>query len=63
MLIQLHKILDIAQCYEILRMTRWQDGVTCPTCGSKEIVKMEKTLFKKNVSTINVSLARLFLMT
>ena len=42
MLIQLHKILDLAHCYDILRTARWEDGVTCPTCGSKEIVKNGK---------------------
>ena len=47
MLIQLHKILDIAQCYEILRTTRWEYGVTCPTCGSKEIIRNGKDSFQK----------------
>ena len=42
MLIQLHEILDIAWCYEILRITRQEDGVTCPTCGSKEIIRNGK---------------------
>jgi hypothetical protein len=62
MLIQLHKILDVAQCYDILRTTRWEAGVICTTCESKEVDKMGKTPFKKNVSTTNVSLAGLFLM-
>jgi transposase-like protein len=47
MLIQLHKILDVAQCYDILRTTRWQDGVSCPTCESKEVVKNGKDPIQK----------------
>jgi transposase-like protein len=42
MLIQLHKILDVAQCYDILRKTRWVEGVICTTCESKEVVKNGK---------------------
>lgn len=42
MFIQLHKILDVAKCYEILRSIRWSDGVVCPKCSSKEIVKNGK---------------------
>ena len=47
MLIQLHKILDVAQCYDILRTTRWEGGVICTTCGSKEVVKNGKDLVQK----------------
>jgi len=53
MLIQLHKILDVAQCYDILRTTRWEDGVTCPTCGSKEIVKNGKDPIQKECQHYN----------
>jgi hypothetical protein len=63
MLIQLHKILEVFQCYDILRTTRWGEGVICTTCDSKEVVKNgKKTPFKKNASTTNVSFAGLFLM-
>lgn len=47
MLIQLHKILDVAQCYDILRTTRWEEGVICTTCGSKEVVKNGKDPVQK----------------
>jgi len=39
MLIQLHKLLDVAQCYDLLRQIRWPDGATCPTCASQKTVK------------------------
>ena len=42
MLIQLHKILDVSQCYGIVRSIRWQEGVYCPSCQSKEIIKNGK---------------------
>lgn len=47
MLIQLHKILDVAQCYDILRTTRWEDGVICTICESKEVVKNGKDPVQK----------------
>jgi transposase-like protein len=47
MLIQLHKILDVAQCYDILRTTRWEEGIVCTTCESKEVVKNGKDPFQK----------------
>jgi transposase-like protein len=47
MLIQLHKILDVAQCYDILRTTRWEDGIICTTCESKEVVKNGKDPVQK----------------
>jgi len=39
-------ILDLVtdeKCYEYLRKVRWQAGVACPTCQSKEIVKNGST--------------------
>lgn len=42
MLIQLHKLLDVAQCYDLLRGIRWANGLICPQCESKEVVKNGK---------------------
>lgn len=42
MLIQLHKLLDVAQCYETLRIIRWPIGVICPHCSATNIVKNGK---------------------
>ena len=42
MLIQLHKLLDVAQCYDFLRQVRWPDGAVCSTCASDETVKNGK---------------------
>jgi transposase-like protein len=48
MLIQLHKLLDVAQCYEILRNIRRSEGVFCPNCSSNEIVKNGKDLVRNH---------------
>ena len=42
MLIQLHKLLDVAQCYETLRSIRWPTGVICPHCSATNVVKNGK---------------------
>ena len=40
--IQLHKLLNVSLCWDILRNVRWNDGVYCPSCNSKEVVKNGK---------------------
>ena len=40
--IQLHKILNVEMCWDILRSTRWSEGVVCPCCGSSSVVKNGK---------------------
>ena len=42
MIIQLHKLLDVAQCYETLRSIRWPTGVICPHCSATNVVKNGK---------------------
>jgi transposase-like protein len=42
MIIQLHKLLDVAQCYDLLRAIRWPTGVICPNCSTTEIIKNGK---------------------
>lgn len=37
--IQLHKILNVSMCWDILRSIRWADGVICPSCSSSKVVK------------------------
>lgn len=40
--IQLHKILNISLCWDILRSVRWENGVVCPVCSSLEVIKNGK---------------------
>jgi transposase-like protein len=40
--IQLHKILNVPLCWDILRSIRWVDGVFCPHCGCESVVKNGK---------------------
>ena len=42
MQIQLHKILDIGMCYDILRSIRWDSDVKCTNCQSETVVKKGK---------------------
>ena len=47
--IQLHKILNISICWDILRSIRWENGVICPSCGCSDVVKNGKdTVHKDN---------------
>jgi transposase-like protein len=38
-MINIQRLIDDAQCYEIVRELRWPDGVRCPHCGSAEVNK------------------------
>jgi transposase-like protein len=46
--IQLHKIINISLCWDILRQLRWSEGVICPSCGSKSVVKNGKDTVHKD---------------
>jgi transposase-like protein len=46
--IQLHKILDVSLCWDILRSIRWEKGVYCPHCASVEVVKNGKDPIDKD---------------
>lgn len=39
MLVNLQNLIDDAKCYETVRHLRWPEGVSCPECDSKRIVK------------------------
>lgn len=41
-MIQLHRLLDQAKCYETVRELRWPEGVECPHCKSKNPTKQGK---------------------
>jgi transposase-like protein len=32
-------LIDEAQCYQTIRAMRWPDGVVCPSCQSKAVIK------------------------
>jgi len=36
-MINIQRLIDDAQCYEIVRELRWPDGVRCPHCGSAKV--------------------------
>jgi transposase-like protein len=33
------KLIDEVQCYQIVRELRWPEGIICPSCQSKEVIK------------------------
>ncbi len=39
MLINLQSLIDDEKCYETVRQLRWPEGVSCPKCDSKRMVK------------------------
>ena len=38
-LVNLQTLIDDAKCFEVLRQIRWSEGVTCPSCQSKQVIK------------------------
>ena len=39
MQVNITKLIDDVQCYQTVRELRWPDGVVCPSCESKEVIK------------------------
>ena len=39
MQVNIQNLIDDVKCYQAVRELRWPDGVDCPSCESKEIVK------------------------
>jgi transposase-like protein len=39
MTIAIHRLIDDAKCYEMVRDLRWPDGVYCPHCESNQVIK------------------------
>jgi len=47
--IQLHQLIDVSKCYEILRSIRWSGTVICTECGSTNVVKNGKDIVHKEI--------------
>ena len=39
MQVNIKNLIDDGQCYQTVRELRWPDGVACPSCESKEVIK------------------------
>jgi transposase-like protein len=37
--VNIKNLVDNVQCYQTIRELRWPDGVACPSCGSKQVIK------------------------
>ncbi len=39
MAVSIQRLIDDEKCYDMVRLLRWTDGVTCPHCDQKEVIK------------------------
>jgi transposase-like protein len=37
--VNIKKLIDDVQCYQTVRELRWPDGIECPSCESKQVIK------------------------
>jgi transposase-like protein len=37
--VNIKNLVDDVQCYQTVRELRWPDGVVCPSCQSKQVIK------------------------
>jgi transposase-like protein len=37
--VNIKNLIDDVQCYQTLRDLRWPDGIACPSCESKQVIK------------------------
>jgi transposase-like protein len=37
--VNIKNLVDDVQCYQTVRELRWPDGVACPSCESKQVIK------------------------
>jgi DNA-directed RNA polymerase subunit RPC12/RpoP len=37
--VNIKTLVDDVQCYQTVRELRWPDGVACPSCQSKQVIK------------------------
>ena len=37
--INITNLIDDVQCYQTVRELRWPDGIACPSCQSKHVIK------------------------
>lgn len=38
-MVNIHDLVDDAKCFQTIRDMRWPDGVACPSCGSRSVIK------------------------
>ena len=46
-MISIQRLIDDSKCYEMVRELRWPDGVTCPHCCGREVVKNGNDTFER----------------
>ena len=41
MQVNIKHLIDEVQCYQTVRELRWPDGIDCPSCESKQVIKRD----------------------
>lgn len=39
LLVNLASLIDDAKCYDLIRQHRWPDGIRCPSCSSRTVIR------------------------
>jgi hypothetical protein len=37
--VNIKRLIDDVQCYQTVRELRWPEGIACPSCASKYVIK------------------------
>jgi hypothetical protein len=37
--VNIKNLVDDVQCYQTVRALRWPDGIVCPSCEAKQVIK------------------------
>ena len=67
MQVNITKLIDEVQCYQTVRELRWPDGIVCPSCESKEVIKrgfddLTDTIFAGHHQPLKVWILCLYFM-
>ena len=56
--INIKNLIDDVQCYQTVRELRWPDGIACPSCQSKQVIKRGFVLEQVNAARGRVRLVQ-----
>ncbi len=62
MQVNIKNLIDDAQCYQTVRELRWPDGVECPSCESKQVIKRGLMIQNRIVNAMSATTATNALM-
>ena len=62
MQVNITNLVDDVQCYQTVRDLRWPDGVECPACQAKQVIKRGVDDTEPPVSAMSVRMVTNALM-